>query len=151
MTGLLAMLMLAEAQTSLPRIDWLEGHWLSCGEEQVSEHWRAEGGQLLGAGTTIARSGKVSGEKMRIGPSPAGLSFFAEPSGQSPAEFPLASSGKRRLVFENKAHDFPRSVHYWREGDTLRARIEGEVKGRIQAMEWTYRLVAEGTRCPAKG
>jgi hypothetical protein len=102
-------------------------------------------------GSTVARNGKVSGEKMRIGPSSAGISFFAEPSGQQPAEFPLASTGERSLVFENKAHDFPQRVLYWREGEALRARIEGVVKGRSEAMDWTYRPAAVGASCPAAG
>ncbi len=30
-----------------------------------------------------------------------------------------------RVVFENTAHDFPQRIIYWKDGNDLRARIEG--------------------------
>jgi hypothetical protein len=33
----------------------------------------------------------------------------------------------QRATFENPQHDFPRKLTYWREGDTLNARAEGQV------------------------
>ena len=41
-------------------------------------------------------------------------------------------------MFENAAHDFPQRVLYWREGEFLKARIEGTLKGKERAQEWRF-------------
>jgi pyridoxine/pyridoxamine 5'-phosphate oxidase len=45
----------------------------------------------------------------------------------------------RRVVFENREHDFPQRIPYWRgEKNRLHARIEGELDGRMQAEEGSW-------------
>jgi hypothetical protein len=61
------------------------------------------------------------------------------PGGRSPATpFTLKTMARERVVFENAAHDFPQRIIYWRDGDTLRARIEGAVDGKSRSMEWRW-------------
>jgi hypothetical protein len=132
---------------------WLSGYWLMCaGGVEVSETWSdPRGGQMLGSSITMSK-GKASWEQNRIGPSAAGISFFADPSGQTPAEFPLAKdkSSEMRLVFENPTHDFPQRVILGREGDMLVARIEGTLNGKAGAENWRYRKAQLNERCPAR-
>ena len=36
-------------------------------------------------------------------------------------------------------HDFPQRIMYWREGETLVARIEGKTKGEPRSVEWKFK------------
>jgi hypothetical protein len=48
--------------------------------------------------------------------------------------FKLISSADNRFVFENKEHDFPQHIIYQQlPGDSLLARVEGEVKGDLKS------------------
>jgi hypothetical protein len=140
----------AQAQTH--DASWLAGYWLSCANgQQVSETWSdPRGGVTLGINFTLA-GGKPSWENLRIAPASGGqgLSLFASPSGQPPAEFPLATSksSARKLVFEDLAHDFPQRVIYERTGDKLAARIEGMMGGKLEAMDWSFSAAALNAGC----
>ena len=157
---MIALLLALAAQTAAPAapaapppdLSWLGGYWLSCeGAREVSETWSGpRAGTLVGGSLTTEANGQVSHELSRIGPSRAGLSFFAQPSGQPAAEFPLKSAASGRAVFENPAHDFPQRIIYARRGDRLTARIEGVMDGRTTAMEWRYTAAPLNRRCPAR-
>lgn len=147
----LVALMTVQAAASPP--EWLAGYWLSCeGGREVSETWSdPRGGIMLGASLTISANGRLSWEQTRIGPasSGSGLSFFALPSGQPAAEFPLLRASPGEAVFENPAHDFPQRVIYRRSGDQLLGRIEGTIGGRERSAEWHYRAAPLNARCGA--
>jgi hypothetical protein len=148
---MLLMIAVAFASASqTPDIGWLSGYWLSCeGGREVSETWTGpRGGILLGNGVTTTADGKVSFEAMRIGPSARGISFFAQPSSQSAAEFPLKSATDQQVVFENLQHDFPQRVIYRRGGGRLVGRIEGMLNGKLEAMDWSYVAAELNARCP---
>lgn len=150
--SMIVMTMAALAATDAPKPDlsWLAGYWLSCEDgREVSETWSDKrGSTLFGIGLTISANGKLSWEMARIAPSAKGLSFFAQPSGQSPAEFPIKSSSANTVVFEDSAHDFPQRVSYRREGKRLFARIEGTIAGKEQSESWTYSASPLNARCP---
>lgn len=131
---------------------WLVGYWLSCSPgREVSETWSdTRAGMMIGSAITV-EDGKPSWEFSRIGLSAAGLSYFALPDGQEPAEFPLSKtkSSATKLVFENLAHDFPQRVIYAREGGKLSARIEGMIGGKSEAVDWSYVSAPLNQRCPS--
>jgi hypothetical protein len=52
----------------------------------------------------------------------------------------MVAAGPTEAVFENPGHDFPQRIIYRREGDSLIARIEGEVDGRRRSAQWEWRL-----------
>ena len=83
----------------------------------------------------------MSFEFLRIEKTAAGIAYIAQPQGRPPTSFPLVESSANRVVFENKTHDFPQRIIYWRERDSLHARVEGPKNGREQAMEWTWMRV----------
>jgi hypothetical protein len=130
---------------------WLAGYWLSCdNSREVSETWSdMRAGALFGTGITFD-GGKVSWEQMRIAPTPNGYAFFAQPSGQPSAEFPLVRHSPNELVFENPKHDFPQRVIYRRAGNQLIGRIEGVANGKPRSAEWRYRAAPLNTRCWGK-
>lgn len=148
--GLLSIALFATpaAAQPAPAPDWMSGYWLSCeDDEQVAESWIGAGSTtLLGVNHTRNARG-VRFEFLRIAPSAAGYSYFAQPSGRPPTEFPLKETGGQRVVFENPAHDFPQRILYWREGDVLTARVEGVIGGRGESMQWRFRRAEQDSRC----
>ncbi|MFT3725484.1 MAG: DUF6265 family protein [Hyphomonadaceae bacterium] len=132
-------------------LSWLSGYWLSCdGGQQVTETWSAQREGVMVGSNLTSGGGKASWEFFRIGPSGAGVSYFAMPSGQAPAEFPLSTekSTETKLVFENLKHDFPQRVIYAREGAALTARIEGMMDGKLESMDWRFASAPLNQPCP---
>ncbi|MDO1558481.1 DUF6265 family protein [Brevundimonas sp. 2R-24] len=147
-----AMVQAAEAPAA-PDLGWLAGYWLNCAEDgrETSETWSdPRGGILIGFGLTVV-NGQAGWEQVQIGPNAAGqLTFFAQPSGQRPAQFPMAEVGEQSITFENPAHDFPQQVSYRREGDVLIGAISGVLpNGQTRGIEWRYERAELNARCPA--
>jgi hypothetical protein len=146
-TFLLSLLLLtAAAQTQAPKQDlnqlaWMSGTWAGTQDGvEMEEQWtRPKGNTMLGLHRDIAGERTVSFEFLRIEKTADGISYIAQPGGRPPTSFRLIESAAKRAVFENKAHDFPQRIIYWVEGDLLRARIEGEEKGKKQSMEWSWK------------
>jgi hypothetical protein len=55
----------------------------------------------------------------------------------------LTDRPDRRVVFDNRAHDFPQRVIYWRDGEALHARVEGLVRGTLESEEWQWRALTD--------
>ncbi|RVT91059.1 DUF6265 family protein [Sphingomonas crocodyli] len=148
---LLAMFasVLAPIPAASPLPSWLAGYWIECSAgRETAESWSdARGGVMLGASKTVSVK-RTSWEYSRIAPSGDGISFFADPSGQASTEFKAIELSERRVVFENRGHDFPQRVIYQRDADRLDARIEGEMGGQAKAIEWHYRLRPINSTCP---
>lgn len=129
--------------------DWLSGYWLSCENgEQVAENWIGAGsGTLLGVNLT--RGQQTSFEFLQVGANAnGGLSYYSMPNGRSPpTEFAMISHEGQRVVFSNPGHDFPQRITYERTGNQLHARIEGEVDGRTQGMDWSFRRAETDAAC----
>ena len=139
---LLALPALACAQAPpLSTLDWMSGTWVAETErESVVETWLGpRDGLMVAANLTIRGRNRRSFEFLRIAETPEGFSYFASPGGRAPVEFKLKEAGDRRVVFENAAHDFPQRILYWREGDSLVARIEGTLKGEPRSMQWNFK------------
>ncbi|MDM4765727.1 DUF6265 family protein [Pelomonas sp. SE-A7] len=132
---------LASQAQSLDKLAWMAGSWTQSKDgETVQESWLGPRGQLMAAVnlTTSAKRGS-SFEFLRIVETAAGIAYLASPGGKPVVEFKLKEMGERRVVFENLAHDFPQRVIYWQEADgALRARIEGQMQGRLRGMEWRF-------------
>ncbi len=146
--ALAALIQTAPAAT--PDLSWIAGYWLDCSDgREVSETWSdPRAGLMAGHALTVARS-RVSFELAHIGPMPQGYAYVAQPGGAPPTAFVVAETGPNRVVFSNAENDFPTRVIYERDGDALKARIEGEINGQARSMEWNFRAVPLNTRCPA--
>lgn len=134
------------ATTDAASLNWLSGCWSGSNDGVFStEMWtNADGGGMVGLHKDVAR-GKMSGfEFLRIVPvADSGLCYLASPGGAPPTSFCLLSQDAQRVVFENKAHDFPQRIVYARTGDKMVARIEGTINGQERSAEWAWE------RCPA--
>lgn len=121
---------------------WLAGSWVQQDDKRtVREVWFAPvDGVMAGLSQTLRPGRKPSIEFMTISAEPDGATFTAHPADQAPTPFVLKPGlGRNEAVFENLDHDFPQRIIYRRCGEDLCARIEGAVKGRLQAQEWRYR------------
>ena len=149
LTAALAAALIQTAPPATPDMSWLAGYWLDCsnGREQ-SETWSdPRGGHSVGHAMSLSGS-RVSFEFARIGATPQGFAYSAQPRGAPPTVFVLSESGPTRAVFANPENDFPTRIVYERDGDALMARIEGEIDGQARSMEWNFTAAPLNTRCP---
>lgn len=132
---------LAQSPARVADLAWMSGTWVreAPGGERVAESWLGPGnGLMVAVNLTTRPDGRKSYEFLRIADTAEGYSYFASPGGRAPVEFRLKQAAPQRVVFENAAHDFPQRVLYWREGETLVARIEGVLQGEERGEEWRF-------------
>jgi hypothetical protein len=101
------------------------------------------GGMLMGMSRTVEGSVRSS-EFLQISADGDVLVFRATPSNQEPAEFRSTELSDTRVVFANPGHDFPQRVIYEVRdgGKALDARVEGQMGGQLQGIDYPYRRVA---------
>lgn len=61
----------------------------------------------------------------------------------------LTEQGEDFVVFSNLDNDFPTHIRYERDGDGLRARIDGEIAGTPRSVAWRFEAAPLNSRCPA--
>lgn len=135
----------APARDPTAALTWLAGCWeRRDGSTLIEERWTPpRAGSLFGMSRTTRGESLLEFEFTRIHHAGDTLIFVAQPSGQPPTEFRVATSGDRDLVFENRTHDFPQRVRYRAVGpDSLFARIEGTLEGRPRGFDFPYRRVS---------
>lgn len=125
------------------KLTWMAGSW---GQEKdgviTRETWLAPvGGVMAGAAQTNAPGRKPLVSYYRISVEPAGVTFTAILPGQPPTPFVLLPGKDGEATFENMAHDFPQRVIFRRCGEQLCGRIEGTVRGKLEAEDWRYTRV----------
>ena len=137
----LALAVMPVHAAGLDELAWMTGAWSETkGDTVTQEQWLVGSGELMpGAGKTV-KAGKVTTfELMRIEPRADTISYFANPGGKSSwTEFRAVERSAGKIVFENKEHDFPQRVMYWRDGESLMARIEGAINGQPRWRQWRY-------------
>lgn len=147
--GLMAGAAVAQTgpEADLSALRWLNGSWAGTdGETATEEHWSAADGGLMTGMHRDLRGGRVrSFEFLRIQERDRSLVYIALPAGRNQTEFALKSIGATEVVFENLAHDFPQRVIYRLAGETLTARVEGTVDGKLAFQEWQWK---RGTLAP---
>lgn len=111
--------------TALPQ--WMAGAWLMKTSETgwYEEYWTApRGGLMLGAAREGDGKTLKFWEQMQIRKQEDGsLSFFAQPLGKPPSEFPMVEAGDNAITFANPDHDYPQRIRYWRDGTKFHAEI----------------------------
>jgi Domain of unknown function (DUF6265) len=141
----LALVLAAAASSAgadAARLAWLEGRWT--GDKDgvaMEEHWTSPaGGALVGMHKDVKGGRMVSFEFFRIETTPAGgLVYLASPAGAPVTPFTMIAQSDRRVVFENKAHDFPQRILYWLDdAGALHARIEGTQGGKDLHEDWVW-------------
>lgn len=128
---------------------WMSGAWLQCSEgREVTEVWSEQAHGLM-VGYNLSRRGNRSGfEFARIERQPDGQwAYVAQPGGMPPTAFPVLRHDATSVVFANPGNDFPHRIVYWREGDRLRARIEGADDDPGRSVEWSFNKAELNSGC----
>ena len=129
------------AKPSLNELSWMTGSWTGVtGGVDMEEHWTApKGNSMIGIHRDVAKGRTVSFEFLSIEMQKDQIVYLSMPNGRSPATpFPLKDVSGTRVVFENPTHDFPQRIIYWKDGNDLRARIEGTMNGKAGSEEWRW-------------
>ncbi|WP_052507692.1 DUF6265 family protein [Sphingomonas hengshuiensis] len=123
---------------------WMVGTWCTAptNGRQMCERWEGDPQGGLSGVAEVRRDGAVSpGETMRIAQQGGVLVFHAEPRGQAPTDFRAIMVSADAITFENRAHDYPQRVRYWREGAALMAEIS--LADGSKPMRWTFHRTGE--------
>jgi hypothetical protein len=132
----------AQAKPTLESLAWLTGVWRGVTDGvEMEEVWMApKGHSMMGIHRDVGKGRTLSFEFLRIEQQGDRIVLLAMPNGQAPATpFPLKDASGMRVVFENPTHDFPQRIIYWKDGNDLRARIEGTMNGKAGSEEWRWR------------
>ena len=134
----------AQTPPRVAALDWMAGTWVhESPQGRVTESWVGPAnGAMVAANLSAFASGRSFHEFLRIADTAEGFSYYASPGGRPAEEFKLLELAGQRVVFENPAKEFPRRVVYWRDGEALRARIEGTSQGQPKAQEWRFERAA---------
>ena len=131
--GLLSNRVEQGTKPALNDLAWMTGSWTGTSQGiEMEEHWTApKGGSMIGIHRDVGKGRTLSFEFLRIEMQKDQIVYLSMPNGRSPATpFPLKERSATRAVFENAAHDFPQRIIYWKDGNDLRARIEGTLNGK---------------------
>lgn len=131
----------APTPVDVSRLAWMEGRWAGTSDGvAMEEHWLSpSGGALLGVHRDVKGGRMLSFEFLRIETTSEGTFYFASPRSAPPTPFRLVEMGERRVVFENKQHDFPQRILYWLDdAESMHARIEGPQAGKTVGEEWIW-------------
>jgi hypothetical protein len=134
----------ANDQATKPTIadlSWLAGSWTGTTQGiEMEEHWTApKGNSMVGLHRDVGKGRTLLFEFLRIEQHGDQIVYLSMPNGRSPATpFPLKEVSGTRVVFENLKHDFPQRIIYWKDGNDLRARIEGSQNGKTSGEEWRW-------------
>jgi hypothetical protein len=135
-----------EAPTRLSGLGWLSGCWEMKNEKRgtrITEMWMKRAGDaMLGVGRTLKAGKLIDFEFLRIVEDADSLSYVSRPSSnKEDTAFKMIRSAANEVVFENPNHDFPQRILYKREGDKMKARIEGSANGKTRGVDFLYTRV----------
>jgi hypothetical protein len=138
-------------QDPIAGLGWMSGYWLDCSDgREASETWSdPRVGLMAGHAVTVSPQGRIGFELAFIATLPDGAAVYVvKPSGQGEVRFTLTAQGEDFVVFSNPDNDFPTHIRYQRDGEGLKARIDGEIAGTPRSVEWRFEAAALNTRCP---
>jgi hypothetical protein len=136
--------------SSVADVGWLAGCWQAANERgTIEEIWLApRGGTMINVGRTVTGGRTVDHEFVIIREQGGQLAYEAHPAGQAATVFLSAEVSATRVVFENRAHDYPQLVGYEKtSADALTAWIDGAQDGQPRKVTFPYvRTACPGTR-----
>jgi hypothetical protein len=142
-----ALLACTSKSNRIDQLSWLEGNWTATVEGNiVTEHWEKENDSTLIGESAFVKDGQVQfTEVMSIRLHENKLIFIAAVSDQNKGEeiaFTEVNVTDKKIVFENKSHDFPQQITYELTKDNnLSAYISGEMNGQQERIDFKYTRV----------
>ena len=131
----------SESQDEIRKMDWLIG---SRSIEQngftTFEDWKkAENGELQGRSYILTDKDTQVVEFITIKVIDGVINYIPTVINQNvgnPPHFKMVSTDFEKLEFENKEHDFPTKICYYRDGENINAWIERDVEGTTKKIEF---------------
>ena len=115
---------------SLNQLNWLLGsREMVAGNDLIIETWEQENDTLfIGKSYNVTQYDTTLTETIQIiqqGKIIYYIPLVFDQNGGEPVLFELKSEQPEQLIFENKEHDFPNRICYYKDGDNINAWIEG--------------------------
>lgn len=133
-----------EPKATLQSLAFMSGCWEINKPEKkmlISEQWMSPVGDAMIGMSRTMRNGKMGGfEFLRILEDDKGISYISKPSqNKEETAFKLVKWSANDVTFENPAHDFPQRIIYkFTKPDTLSARIEGTMGGKLKGVDFPF-------------
>ena len=140
----LSILILASCSqntNNLSELKWLKGSWESVEGKNYYEVWLFDNNQLKGISYSFKEHQPVPSEYLTITLSKQEkLTYIAQVINQNngePIVFTLQHETSNKWVFENKQHDFPQRITYFKQaGNFMRVIIDGTINNKFVKNEW---------------
>jgi hypothetical protein len=131
----------SDKQHSIQDLLWLQGSWKSVQENNYCEVWLFDNNQLKGISYTFKNNTLVPSEYLTITLSEEGnLVYIAQVNNQNNGQaigFNLKHHASNKWVFENKSHDFPQRITYFKQaGNAIRIVVDGKIDGKYSKQDW---------------
>lgn len=145
-TGLLCSLIRRESLQS-HEADWLLGTWKhQTANGILYESWeKVSSIEFSGKSYKLRDKDTIVFENIQLIKKNNTLYYIPTVNGQNsnkPVSFALTRKAANRLVFENRAHDFPQTITYTRiSSDSLFAEVSGTSKGIFKKQQFGMRKV----------
>jgi hypothetical protein len=109
-------------------LDFLVGNWKRLNEEagkETFENWVKIGpSEYSGIGFTLEKGDTISQEKMDFIETDGQWTLLVKmPDEPGPTQFEMAELKAKEFTCTNDSIEFPKGIHYWMEGDTMKAKI----------------------------
>ena len=135
--ALCGLMFLLEACTNIKQMSCLNGVWdVSVDEGKMQEYWMTNGDELVGTCVLTSEKDTLFFEQMLI--HQIGNKWFYSTSFVSngqfyKTDFSLKKANHKRMVFENRKHDFPQLIsYYFYSSDSMVAKIGGVEKDTVR-------------------
>lgn len=129
----------SSTKSNIDDLAWLQGSWQSLDKNNYYEVWLYDNNQLKGISYTFQNNALVPAEYLTISANEVGdLIYIAQVTNQGQAiPFTLRHQTSNKWVFENKKHDFPERITYFKQaGNSVRIVVDGKIEGKYIKQEW---------------
>jgi hypothetical protein len=142
---LLFIIPLSAQQLSIDDLKWLQGEWEYTSSNNIyfNEKWEYVNDSLM-MGESVALKGNdtLTYETVRLFKHDDKIIYAPTVKGQNnnrEVQFTLVEYDSS-FVFENKDHDFPQKISYFRKDNMLYASIQGESNGNLKTINFNFVL-----------
>jgi hypothetical protein len=110
---------------------------------EIYEEWQlVNKNELIGTSYSLENGIKIINENLWIKKFMDKWAYIAVTANEDITLFPLVEHSPKKLIFENKEHDFPQRIIYeFHKDGKLTAAIEGNVNGGLKRKEFSFILV----------
>lgn len=120
---------------------WLQGSWQAIDDSNYYEVWLFDNNQLKGVSYSFYANQLTPSEYLTITTTAENkLVYTAQVTRQNEGKaipFTLQHNSTNKWVFENKTHDFPQRITYFKQaGNFMRVVIDGHINNKYKKQEW---------------